>query len=435
MSAVGLGALIGVQREFEIQQFGKADIAGLRTFVLISILGALAGYLSFVFLESYTLIFVGLIILAALTVAGYVITAIKNKEEIVGITTEVAVFLTFILGMMCVIGYRLEAVIITIIIVIFLALKKPMHEFVRHIKVSEVYATLKFAVITLLVLPFLPNVNYSLMDIPLLNKLIEVTSIFPVELAKQLDVFNPFKVWLLVVFISGISFVGYILIRIIGTDKGLGVTGVLGGIASSTALTSSISLESRKKSKIVIPFVMAVIVGCSTMFIRVLVEILVVNPNLLKSTAIPMLTMGISGFVFSFVLWKMIKTTKVEEMQFNSPFTLGPALKFGLLFLFVLVISKLGSIAFGAKGVYLAAFIAGLADIDAITLSMATIAAAGGISSYVAAFAITIAAITNTAVKAGITYLFGGEEFRKRTVIIFAFIILLGLLSVLLFLR
>lgn len=430
MIAVGLGALIGLEREFEIQRKKRPDFAGLRTFILISLFGAVTGFLSFGILKSPTLVIVAFISIVVLIFAGYLSLVLIFKQDAIGMTTEVAALITFILGFMCIIGYDLEAIIISIVVVMFLALKEPMHGFVKKIKVSEVYATLKFAVVTLLILPFLPNVNYTPMDVPVLSKIIEVSGMFPVETIRQLNVFNPFKIWLMVVFISGISFVGYVLMRIIGAGKGLGVTGLLGGIASSTALSSSMSMESRKTSKVVLPFVMAVIIACSTMFFRIIVEVTVVNPNLLKLVLIPMVTMGFAGFFASFILWRRIKQQRVEYIELSSPFTLGPALKFAAFFVFVLVISKLGNIIFGAKGVYLAAFLSGLADVDAITLSMATISSAGEISLFVATFAITIAAIVNTFVKAGIAYLFGSESFRKWVLLILGIIVACGLLSI-----
>jgi uncharacterized membrane protein (DUF4010 family) len=430
--AIGLGALIGLEREFEIQRKNRPDIAGLRTFVLMALFGAISGFLAMnVFDSNFLLItFAGL---ALLITVAYAMLSKSIKDRILGITTEVAAFATFILGVMCVVGYSLQAVIVSIVVVIFLALKKPMHGFVKRIKLNEIYATLKFAVVTLLILPFLPNINYTPMDIPILSKIIEVAPFLSTEVAKQLNVFNPFKIWLMVVFISGISFVGYILIRIIGAGKGLGMTGLLGGLVSSTAVTSSMSLESKKTTKIIFPFVLAVIIACSTMFIRVLIEVLVVNASLLKYT-VPILIMGIAGFLGAFFVWTKIKKEPSKEVEFKSPFTLAPALKFAVFFAFILFISKAGSIFLGAKGIYIAAFVSGLADVDAITLSMATLAGAGDISAAVAAIGITIAAMTNTIVKGGIVYLFGASDFRKKTIVILGITVFLGFLSILIFL-
>jgi len=430
---VGLGALVGLEREFEIQRKKRPDFAGLRTFILIALFGAISGAVSHQFLESYSFLIAAFSAMAALVIAAYFIMVYLFKRT-GGITTEVAAIITFVLGVMCAIGYRLEAVILSIVVVMFLALKTPMHGFVKKIKTAEIYATLKFAVVTLLILPFLPNINYTPMDIPLLSKIIEVTPYLSVEVAKQLDVFNPFKIWLMVVFISGISFVGYILIRMIGAGKGLGITGLLGGLVSSTAVTSSMSLESKKTTRIILPFVLAVVIACSTMFVRILIEILVINASLLKYAVIPMITMAAVGFVSSFIVWKMIKKQETKKLEFHSPFTLAPALKFAVFFAFILFISKFGNIIFGAKGVYIVALVSGLADVDAITLSMATIAGAGDISGLVATIAITIAAIVNTIVKGSIAYIFGGMHFKKKTMLILGAIVLLGFLSILIFL-
>jgi uncharacterized membrane protein (DUF4010 family) len=427
--AVALGALVGMQREYEIQTNQRKDFAGLRTFSLISLFGATASFISMNVLNSSIFLYVTFGSVMLLIVAAYIAMVFHFKENEIGITTEISAILTFLMGALCLLGFALPAVIITIIMVIFLAMKKPLHRFASKIKIDEVYATIKFAVITILVLPFLPNVNYTPMNIPILSKIIEAAPFLSVEIAKQLDVFNPFKIWLMVVFISGISFIGYLLIRVVGTGKGLGLTGFLGGLVSSTAVTSSMSLESKKNSKIVYPFVFAVIIACSTMFIRVIVEILVVNSSLLRFALIPMFTMGAAGFIAALIVWKKYNKNHIKNIEFDSPFTLAPALKFALFFAFVLFIAKFGYVMFGAKGVYIAALLSGLADVDAITLSMATLALAGDLSGVVATIAIAIAAMTNTVVKAGITYMFGGNKFRKATLTIFGIVVGVGLIS------
>jgi uncharacterized membrane protein (DUF4010 family) len=430
--AIGIGALIGMQREVELQKTKKKDFAGLRTFIFMTLLGAVSGFLASNLFESKTVILVIFGCLAVLIVAAYIATVMHFKEEEIGITTEVTALMSFLLGLMAMSGYTTFALITTIVIVGFLTLKRPLHEFAGKISSDEIYATLKFAVITILILPFLPNVNYTPMDIPLISKIIESAPFLSIEIASQLDVFNPFKIWLMVVFISGISFVGYILIRALGAGKGLGLTGFLGGLVSSTAVTSSMALESKKNSKIVSPFVLAVVVACSTMFIRVMVEVLVVNSAMLKYTAIPMTAMGLAGFISAFIIWRTIRKTHVKKIEFDSPFTLIPALKFAVFFAFVLFIAKFGYIMFGAKGIYIAALLSGLADVDAITLSLATLAGTGDISMLVATMAITLAAITNTIVKGGIAYLFGGKEFKTQIMTVFGIILGLGLLSAIL---
>ncbi|MBU0461393.1 MAG: MgtC/SapB family protein, partial [Nanoarchaeota archaeon] len=433
--AVGLGALVGMEREFEIQKLNKVDFAGLRTFVLISLLGAVSAYLSTVVFGSYTFFFIAFICLTILMVASLVSLIFETKERDFTITTEIAAFLTFCLGAMCILGHMMAAVILTILVFVFLTLRKNVHEFVQKIHVDEVYATLKFAVITLLILPFLPNVNYTPMDIPVLGRIIEVAPFLSVEIAQRLDVFNPFKIWLMVVLISGISFVGYILIRTIGAGKGLGLTGFLGGLVSSTAVTSSMSVESKKLERIIYPLVLAVIVACSTMFVRVFIEILFVNAGMLKYAAVPLLVMGISGFVAAFLVWQKITKEHTKSVEFKeSPFTLGPALKFAVFFGFVLLVSKFGYILFGTKGIFIAALLAGLADVDAITLSMATLAATGDISALIATVAVTIAVATNTVVKAGITHFFGARAFSRKVMTILGIVLGLGLLSLVFFL-
>lgn len=421
--------MIGSEREFEIQKQKKPDFAGVRTFTLIALFGAIAAYLSLKVFESSYFLIAGFIALIALITAStkIVINELKNP---IGITTQVSSFITFILGIMCVTGYKFEATIISIVVLIFLALKEQLHGFIRKIKTGEIYATIKFAVVSMLVLPFLPNVNYSLMDIPYLSKLIEVTKIIPISIAQQLNVFNPFQIWLMVVLISSIGFVGYVLIRIVGTEKGIGLTGLLGGIVSSTAVSIHMAVESKKEERVVLPFVLAVIIACSIMFIKLLVEVLFVNASLLKTVFIPLIAMCITGFISSLIVWRMIKHSKPRKINFKSPFAFMPAVKFGLFFAFIMIISKLGNITLGNQGIYIAAFISGLADADAITLSVATLASLGDISAMVASIAVVIGAITNTLVKGAIAYFSGAAEFRKRVLFIVLIIIFVGILAI-----
>ncbi len=423
--AIFLGALIGLQREHDQQKTKIYRFAGIRTFILISIFGALLGYLSQNFFQNNILIFIGLIAIILLSLLSYFFTYSKYKDTTA--TTEVAAILTFILGVMCTIGYLKIAVVLGAIIAVFITFKKVFHKFAFKIKKPELFAIAQFALISLVVLPLLPNKEFSPLDIPILNEILLSFGI-STTLLSQLNVFNPFNIWLMVILVAGISLIGYLLVRFLGTKKGYGLTGFVGGLVSSTAVTLSMSGESKKHKTISSPFVLAAIIATATSFIRVLIEVIVVNSSLLKDLIIPIGLMGLAGF-FSiiFLFTKKSKTHKVKEIKFKQPFALLPALKFGFFFALIIFISKLASVLLGSSGVYAAGILAGIADVDAIVLTMSSLSKLGEITNNVAITTIVLAVASNTIVKSGIAWFFGAKKFATYISIISLIILAIGL--------
>src|SRR3989338_11697072 len=161
--AIALGALIGMEREIGIQKSYTKDFAGLRTFVLITLLGALVGFIGREVFRSDTFIIVGFLIVGLLVIASYTVTAILFKK--VGATTEVTGLLAFIIGIMTTVELAKLAIVLTVLITTFLVLRPLLHGFAKRVDREEIYATLEFSIISLVVLPFLPNANYTLLDI------------------------------------------------------------------------------------------------------------------------------------------------------------------------------------------------------------------------------------------------------------------------------
>jgi uncharacterized membrane protein (DUF4010 family) len=396
--SIALGALLGTEREISKSHSGE-KVAGVRTFALITVLGTTLAHLS----QDYPyLIVAGAAAFGFLVIAGYW----KIGMVDVGITTEVASILAFLLGILC---YRDTGltVILTILVGFILAIKKSAHSLIKKISEEEMLDILKFAIIALVILPILPR-----------------------EPIDPLNVLNPYNLWLLVVFISGIGFVGYFLIRIFGAQSGTGLTGILGGLVSSTAVTVNMSHRSRETSSILFPALFAATVANSMMFLRILVEILVVNKDLILELYIPMLAMMGTGLVATVYFW-MKKTPQKIDIELQDPFTLVPALKFGVFFALILLVSKVASLYLGEAGIYATSIFSGLADVDALTLSIATLAKTE-VSKRVAVDAIILAAISNTITKTGIAVLFGSSEFKKFMLMSSAAIILTGLLIILL---
>ena len=427
--ALSIGLIMGLEREIVQQREKERSFAGVRTFSLFAIFGFLITFFAFDILKSTWAFIVGFAGCLVLIIAAYIMLALKKGRT--GATTEIAAMITFILSVIVSLDsakeWRLTAIIIAVIVASFLALKENLHKFAKGIQVSEVYATIKMALISIVILPLLPNKNYTLLDIPLLNNLLLA---FPkiTEVLQQLDVFNPFKIWLMVVLISGLSFVGYVLIKTVGENKGLGLTSFFGGIVSSTALTVALAEKSKDK-KIAHPFVFGIVLASSVMFIRVLLIISAINPGLIKLIILPLGLMAVTALICAFAITRFKKEKIKEKIEFKTPFAIWPSIRFGILFTLILVASKLLYLILGDKGVYIASLISGLADADAMVLTLASLSISNFIAIKVAVLGIVLAVCSNTLVKVGIVYYLGSKRVAKYLMWITFLILAVGLLT------
>jgi uncharacterized membrane protein (DUF4010 family) len=402
-AALAIGLLIGLQREYAYGGPGREIFAGGRTLALMGLVGCTAALMADVLASPWP--FVGVVALVGAFIAiSYFATAWRGD---VGLTTEVAALLTVLAGALCYWGYLPLAVAIAVATTVLLSLKMEMDTFVRRITREDVYATLKFAVITAIVLPVLPNQTYG---------------------PPPLDVLNPYKIWLMVVFISGISFLGYVLVKVVGPRQGIGLTGLLGGMVSSTAVTLSFSQRSRSESELAKPFALAITVAWTVMFSRVLVEVAALNMALLSGLWLPMAASAAAGLAYCIYLYLSQRTDEEGEVDFSNPFELGPVIKFGLIYAVILLVSKAAQIYLGNTGLYLSSIVAGLADVDAITLSVAELSRAGdGLSLNAGARAIVLAAMSNTAVKGGIVLTGGSPALRRALLPGFVLMLVAGI--------
>jgi uncharacterized membrane protein (DUF4010 family) len=427
--AIFLGALIGLQREYTQQHLRVKSFAGIRTFVFATFFGAILGFLSEGFNSLWVILgFAGIILFS---VASYVVIYMKSGK--ISGTTQISFILAYVLGVMCTTGNSELAVVFGIIIATFLTFKERLHDFAKRMKGSEIVGMVKFALIAFVVLPFLPNKNFSPMDILGLSDLL-VGLGANVDFLVQLDVFNPYKIWFMVIFIAGINLLGYFLVKLVGSKKGYGILGFVGGLVSSTAVTLSMAEESKRYRKVLTPFLLATIVAAAVMFVRVILEVAVINNSLLPSLFLPMGVMALfSFFVAGFFYRRRDKKKRAKGVELRQPFALKPALIFGLFFALILVVVRVAQLLFGEAGIYVTSILSGLMDVDAITLTMAALSKDGGISDSVATIAIMLAAASNTIVKGGMAYFLGNKRFGKYVLIAFGVILLVGMLTLFLF--
>ena len=385
--ALLIGVLIGVEREYARLKEEVKSFAGVRTFPLIALLGCSAALLTELGGEwTFGILAALLGLLIAISFA------FDAREGRVGLTSEAAAIVVFVCGALCYWDYMELAAILSVVTFGFLTLKPQLHSLAQRISSEDLYATLKFAIISLIILPVLPNQTYG---------------------PPPFDAFNPYKTWLMVVFISGISFLGYVLIKIVGSRRGIGLTGLLGGLVSSTAVTLSFSERSQDHPSLARPFALAITLAWTVMFGRVVVEVAVLNQELLSALWLPLGVAMLAGLAFCAVYYFAQRTGESSDVQIANPFELGPAIKFGILYAVILVVAKAAQFYFQDAGLYAAAAVAGLADVDAITLSMAELAGAeGGVAVTTAARAVILAVLSNTIVKGGIALTVGARSLR-----------------------
>lgn len=394
--ALAIGILIGIQREYSFQDSKTgADesgglFAGVRTFGLIGLLGAAAALLGDFFDSPVPLVVVFLIVGVFLAVT-YFVDAWRGD---VGLTTEAAALLVLVSGSFAYLGHTAIAAGLGVATAVLLSMKLEMRRFITGLTDSDVAAAMKLAFISVIILPVLPNQTY---DVPV-----------------PFNVLNPFKIWLLVVLISGISFVGYVLTKVVGADRGITLAGILGGLASSTAVTLSFTERSKDNEPLARLFALPIMLAWTVMFGRVVLAVGAVNQELARELWVPMGAAMSVGVVYSGYLYvrsRRQKTTSTVEL--SNPFELGPAIKFGLLFAAVLLIAKLAQELFSTTGIFVAAIVSGLADADAIALSMAELQAEGSVELATAAQASVMAAVANTFAKGGIVFAGGAVALRK----------------------
>ena len=385
-AALLIGLLVGLQREYSQLQQKEYEkmFGGVRTYALLGLLGCTAAFVAE--RTGSVLAFVVIIgIGGGLVMIAYAVTALRGS---IGMTSEAAAVITMLTGALCFWGELELAAALGVSMAVVLALKLQTQTLVRNITPADVYATLTFAVIALVILPVLPRTSFG---------------------PPPFDVLVPYKIWLMVIFISGISFLGYVFIKIVGARRGVGLTGLLGGLASSTAVTLSFAQRSRDLPGLARPFALAILLAWSIMFVRVMVEVAALNQPLLRIVWIPLIAALVVSMAYCVYLYYSQSANKQEEEDhFKNPFELGPALSFGLLYAAILLAANAARLYLGDTGVYLSSIVSGLADVDAITLSMAELSRAGGaIEQSTAARAIVLAVMSNTLVKGGIVVSMG----------------------------
>jgi uncharacterized membrane protein (DUF4010 family) len=374
--ALAIGLLIGLERGWQLREEAEGErTAGLRTHALTGLLGGVCAALS---VASHAAVLVaGLIsFTAAFALFAWLEASSEHNFSVTGV---VAAILTFVLGAYAVLGQPLVAVACSVAMVLLLALKEPLHGWIRRLTWLELRAVLVLLAMSFLLLPVLPNRTID-----------------------PWDAINPAEIWLLAVLIAGVSFVGYVAVKYLGDQAGIAVAALAGGLTSSTATTLSFARLAREQPQASLVLAGGILLAGMVMIVRVVAIAVALAPTLSSALLVP----AAAGAIVLLAAGASLTLARrpagggeTATLELKNPFDLAGALKLAALIAIIMLLAKMLSSMSSTRGLYLLAAVSGIADLDAITLSMARVAGAR-VAPAEAATAIIVAVGTNTAAKA-----------------------------------
>jgi len=407
--ALLVGALIGLDRERSEARKPHQVFAGVRTFPLIALAGAIP--MLVIDLTGPALLVVSFLAVTVVALISYFRTSATGD---VGATTEMAAVATFLLGVLAGAGHLVVAGAAGVAIAVLLAAKPRIEAFYRALTSEELAATLELAVISVIILPLLPNRGYG-----------------------PWEVLNPYDIWLIVVLVSALSFAGFVATRLLGDQRGLSIAAVVGALVSSTAVTMAMAERSRTDSALATTAAAATVLASVVMGVRVAVLAAIVNVGILPRLLPVVGAMIGIGLVAAWVLARSAAPSSPGSTgtTLSNPFSLTGAVSFAAMYALVLLLTQAGQEYFGTSGRYVTAALAAIADVDAVTIALTRSGASLGQWQTPAAL-VTTALVVNTVVKLGIASVVGGKRFRWQVASALAGMALVGaLVGVLVFIR
>ena len=413
--ALSAGLLVGLERERARPDDtgSRKFFGGVRTYPIFSLLGAVA-----------TLLVPALgpwpFVLATAGALAFVMTSYRSEVALGhhGLTSEGAFLVVYLLGALSASRGTIEpfqkralvVAAVAVVVTMLLSAKPSLHRLSQRLKAEDVIALLKLLLVGVVVLPLLPDTDLG-----------------------PYGVLNPFRVGKMVALIAGIGFVGWAAMRLLGPGRGMVVTGAVGGLVSSTAVTLAAAARAKQNPALGPVAALAAILASTLMVGRVVAAIAVVNPALLPAALPPLLAMAAGGVGWTLVLYRRSGQAQQDAaFELENPFELGTALKFAALYVLVLLVARAGLAWFGDRGAYATGVLAGTTDVDAITLSMASLARDGHLLPGVAVTTIFLATISNSVVKAGMAVVVGGAAWGRRVAVALATMLGLGVVTLIL---
>lgn len=383
--SLGIGLLIGLERE------RKADTkAGLRTFALTALLGCLAAMLGETTGNGW-LVAAGLLMVATMMIVAQARDPLDDGDP--GTTSVIALMLCYGLGVLVWHGQATLAVMLAITTTVLLYFKAQLQVVSRNLTPKDLISILQFGVLSLVILPILPNQDYG-----------------------PYRALNPHQIWWMVVLISGLSLAGYAALRIVGNRHGAPLLGFFGGLVSSTATTMVFARNARDDAKLATTATLVILIANLVVILRIGIIAVVLAPTLLVPLA-GVLGIGLlAGLLVAAFKWHTLTAAgELPLPEVKNPTEIRTALTFGLLYGIVLLLSAwLQNIA-GSQGLYLVAFVSGFTDIDAIALSTLRLFNQNTLVSDPTVIAIGLAALSNLVFKSGLVLTIGGRDLARRT--------------------
>jgi len=405
--AIAIGLLVGFERGWQTRsKTGGARVAGIRTFSFMGLLGGLSGWLAGLLGGGFLgFAFLGFAILVAV---GYRTTV--REDEDFGMTTEIASLIVFALGAAAMLGDMVVSAIAGVAVTTLLAVKPYLHHWIDRVRQFELAAAIELAIISIVILPLLPNKDYG-----------------------PYEALNPYELWWAVVLVAGLSFFAYVAIRVVGVRLGIVLAGLAGGFASSTATTLSLSRMARQERALTKLLAFGICLAGSVTFLRMIIEVWAFNRSMAMNLVFPLGIMTVVGLTGALVLRALGSSQEKSELDLSTigkPLQLGTALIFGVLLTIVAIAIPYFKDSFGTMGLYGVAAVSGLTDVDAVTISIARMDSENLMESDAVGAIITAAAV-NTAVKCGIAFFVGGAGVGIRVSAVFLITLLAGIGAVL----
>lgn len=393
--ALGLGLLVGLQREST-----ASELAGLRTFPLVTLLGAVCALLTPT--AGGWVLAAGLVGVAAATAMGNA-ARLRQDHPDAGITTEVALLLMYALGAYVVVGSRPVAVVLAGTVAVLLHFKAELHGLVGKLGTGDLRAIMQFVLLALVVLPVLPDATYG-----------------------PYSVFNPREMWLMAVLIVGLSLAGYIALKFFGERAGILAGGFLGGLISSTATTVSWSRLTRGRPEVARAAALVIVIASTVVYGRVLAEIAAVARPFLAAAAPPILVLAGAMAASAGVLWVRTRGETAAPVDGHQPANLKAAFSFAALYVVVLLAVAFVNERVGQGGLYVVSVVSGLTDVDAITLSVARLVGSGQIGPDHGWRLVVVGVLSNLAFKGAMAAILGDARLRRFVVLLFGLQIAIG---------
>ena len=376
--ALGIGFIVGLEREW-----AENKPVGVRSFALIAAFGGISALML-----SET---GGWPIAAGLLVLGMILVMHLRNRQLEGITTLVAAFVVYLLGAAAVAGYWLPAIVLGGAVTLLLHWKKPLHSWVERLGDRDFEIIVRFILIALVILPVLPDESFG-----------------------PYDVFNPFTAWFLVVLIVGLNLLGFVAFRLVGARAGGWLAGLLGGLVSSTATTISYAGMSKQQRSLGPVAALVILVASTVVYGRILIELAVVAPDLVKTMVGPALVFAAVLLGLSLIAFRGFGSKPETELpEPENPARIRQALAFAALYVVILFAVAAAREMVGDEAVYAVAFISGLTDVDALTLSVAQLYSGGETAGFDAWRAIFLATLSNLLFKIVAASFLGSPELRR----------------------